>query len=101
LFPSKASYSLEFVRTAGRVVLTLVPALALKRRKINWVLKHGHDGHNPASEERKGVLLQRTQVLTRLNKILLAVPVLLVAATVIASLERTPLTGRCGDLHAC
>jgi Zn-dependent protease with chaperone function len=58
-----------------------------------------HTG-NPTPEKEKGMVLQRIRTLSRVNKILLSIPVILVLATVLASMERTPLTGRCvGTLY--
>lgn len=48
----------------------------------------------PGMEEKRPVILRRIRMRTILFHILVLTPVLLFWATIIASLERTPLTGR-------
>ena len=46
-------------------------------------------------EEKRPVILQKIRTRTILFHLMLLTPVLLFWATIVASLERTPLTGRC------
>ncbi|KIY71490.1 hypothetical protein CYLTODRAFT_429409 [Cylindrobasidium torrendii FP15055 ss-10] len=89
----KASTALEIARTAGRIVLTFVPLILFKNHKTRRVLKHFElDGD--AAEDKKNMLLKRIRNRTLLFHILLLIPTTLFWATIIASMERTPLTGR-------
>lgn len=90
----KASASLEIVRTAARVLLTFVPFLLLKNHKTRRVLKHGTIHGEPVSEEKKVALLKRLRTRTIVFHVLLSIPALVFWATIVASMERTPLTGR-------
>uniref|UniRef100_A0A0W0EZN5 Peptidase M48 domain-containing protein n=1 Tax=Moniliophthora roreri TaxID=221103 RepID=A0A0W0EZN5_MONRR len=90
----KASTALEIARTAGRIVLTFVPIILLKNHKSRRYLKHAELIGKPASEEKREQVLKRIRQRTIFFHILLAIPVTLFWATVIASMERTPLTGR-------
>jgi hypothetical protein len=72
-----------------------VPVLLLKNYASRKYLKYGDFMGDPPSEEKRGVLLERIRTLTKLHRILVAIPIILVTATVVASMERTPLTGRC------
>lgn len=86
----KASGSLELARIAGRVALSLAPFLFLKNRKsMKWLQKD-----LPGMEEKRPLVLRGIRTRTILFHILILTPVLLFWATIIASLERTPLTGR-------
>jgi cell division protein FtsL len=76
-------------------VLTFVPVLSLKSYGAQRYLQHVNHTGNPTPEKEKGRLLKRIRMLSRVNKILLSIPVIMVLATVLASMERTPLTGRC------
>ncbi|KAJ3512667.1 hypothetical protein NLJ89_g3389 [Agrocybe chaxingu] len=65
-----------------------------KKHKSKRVIKYAAIHGVPASEETKQKHLKKIRVSTKLLQLLLAVPFLLFWSTVIASLERTPLTGR-------
>lgn len=77
-------------RTAGRIVLTFVPIILLKNAKS----RHGLKKNPNASEEKVTRTLNKIKARTRVFQILLSIPTVLILATVLASLERTPLTGR-------
>ncbi|OCH94358.1 hypothetical protein OBBRIDRAFT_789265 [Obba rivulosa] len=89
----KASTTLEIARTAARITLTFVPVILLKnlksKKELRWAEKTGR-----TDEARKELVLKRIRNRTILFHALLLIPVLLFWATIAASLERTPLTGR-------
>lgn len=92
----KASSTIEFARTAGRVALTLVPLLLFKNRFARKYIKHHarfHDGQ-PVSEEKRALLLRRIRSNTLAFHMLLFVPVALFWVAILASAEQTPITGR-------
>ncbi|KAJ7639875.1 hypothetical protein DFH06DRAFT_1053620 [Mycena polygramma] len=90
----KTSAAMEVVRTAGRLVLTLVPIILLKNHKNRRQLKHAAIHGIPISEERTNTLLKRIRNRTLLFHALFLIPGFLFWSTIFASLERTPLTGR-------
>jgi hypothetical protein len=76
-------------------MFTFVPALAIGMAKSRrWLDQKDKDGSSSLPEAKRGLLLEKIRRLSKLNKALIAIPVVLVLATTIASLERTPLTGR-------
>jgi len=96
---------LEIIRTAGRVALTFIPVLLVKNhasrrilKKIELVKKESGDGTLPRSVKdfvsKQGNLLQSIRRRTIIFHALIFTPVILFWAAVVASLERTPLTGR-------
>lgn len=92
----KASTTLEVARTAGRIALTFLPLLLIKNRFNRKYIKHHEHFHNgePVPEERKALLLQRIRTRTIIFHMLLFIPVALFWVAILASAERTPLTGR-------
>ncbi|KAJ7931558.1 hypothetical protein B0H13DRAFT_1702127 [Mycena leptocephala] len=90
----KASATMELVRTAGRIVLTVLPVILIKNAKTRRHLKHAAIHGVPISEERTTTLLKRIRNRTLLFHALFFIPGILFWATIFASLERTPLTGR-------
>ncbi|KAJ7650235.1 hypothetical protein FB45DRAFT_887374 [Roridomyces roridus] len=90
----KASATMELVRTAGRVVLTVVPVLLFKNHKTRRHLKYAALHGVPLSEERTETLLKRMRQRTWLFHALFLIPGFLFWGTIFASLERAPLTGR-------
>ncbi|KAF9468064.1 peptidase family M48-domain-containing protein [Collybia nuda] len=90
----KASTSLEIARTAGRIALTFMPVILLTNRKSQIGMKIAALKGNPPSEESKTELLRKIRNRKVFLYILLLVPATLFWATIIASLEKTPLTGR-------
>ena len=79
---------------AARVVLTFVPIILLKnirsKKKLEFAEKYGH----PNLEKKRERTLEKIRKRTMLFHILIFIPVFLYWATIVASLERTPLTGR-------
>ncbi|KAJ7170705.1 hypothetical protein C8R43DRAFT_1059309 [Mycena crocata] len=90
----KASAAMELVRTAGRIVFTVVPVILIKNHKTRRHLKHAALHGVPLSEERTNTLLKRIRQRTWLFHALFFIPGFLFWSTILASLERTPLTGR-------
>jgi len=85
---------MEFVKTAGRIVLSVLPVLLIKNHKTRRHLKHAALQGVPLSEERTNTLLKRIRNRTWLFHVLFFIPGILFWSTILASLERTPLTGR-------
>ena len=79
---------------ASRVVLTFFPILLWKNMKSHRIIKYAAIHGVPAMEEHKKMHMDRIRSRTRLLQIILAIPVMLFWATIVASLECTPLTGR-------
>jgi hypothetical protein len=92
----QSSAGLEVARTAGRIALTFVPVLFLKNLGSRKYIQYATVNGNPVSEEKKSILLKRIRNRTILFYILLFTPLTLFWAAIMASLERTPLTGRYG-----
>ncbi|KAJ7285004.1 peptidase family M48-domain-containing protein [Mycena rebaudengoi] len=90
----KASAAMEVVRTAGRIVLTVLPVILIKNHKTRRHIKHAAIHGVPMSEERTNTLLKRIRNRTLFFHALFFIPGALFWATILASLERTPLTGR-------
>ncbi|KZS94198.1 hypothetical protein SISNIDRAFT_485120 [Sistotremastrum niveocremeum HHB9708] len=89
----KSSTALGIANTVVRVAMTLVPAIVVKHKMLRkWIRKIPE--HMPQWEHK----LPHLTKMLRYNKILLRVlfllPTILIAATMLASLERAPLTGR-------
>jgi hypothetical protein len=96
---------LEVIRTAGRVALTFIPVLLVKNhasrkllKRIEIVKKESGDSTLPRPVKEfvgsQGKLLQSIRRRTILFHALIFTPIVLFWAAVVASLERTPLTGR-------
>ncbi|KAL0954560.1 hypothetical protein HGRIS_003521 [Hohenbuehelia grisea] len=90
----KAAGSLELVRTAGRIALTFVPFVFLHNMKSKMIIKKAHIHGIVVTQEKKDLILKRMKRRTILLHLLLTVPAVLFWGTIVASLERTPLTGR-------
>lgn len=79
---------------AARVSLTFVPVLLLKnfksRKEIRWAEKISH----PELDRKRMINLKRIRTHTILFHALLLFPIALFWLTILASAERTPLTGR-------
>jgi len=81
---------MELAKTLSRVALSLAPLLFFNNRNSRRILQK----NLPGTEEERPVILQRIRARTFLFHVLIMTPILLFWATIIASLERTPLTGR-------
>lgn len=73
--------------------------LLFKNRMARKRLEHAHEhgtpaGHEALWEENKTRLAENIKKRTTLYQMLVLVPITLFFATITASLERTPLTGR-------
>ncbi|KAF8656244.1 hypothetical protein AX16_002680 [Volvariella volvacea WC 439] len=90
----KASTSMELARTAARITLTFFPFLLLLKRKARRHIKLAELLGNPPSPEKRSKIMRKLKINNFLLQLLLFVPFTLFWATIIASLERTPLTGR-------
>jgi hypothetical protein len=96
---------LEVIRTAGRVALTFIPVLLVKNhasrkilKRIEMVKKESGDSTLPRPVKefvaKQGKVLKSIRRRTILFHALVFTPFVLFWVAVIASLERTPLTGR-------
>ena len=81
-------------RTAARVALTLIPVLLLKNHRSKRYLAVAEARGHVIDDDRKDVVLKNIRFRNLLFQTLLLAPLLLFWATLLASLERTPLTGR-------
>ncbi|KIK10369.1 hypothetical protein K443DRAFT_670990 [Laccaria amethystina LaAM-08-1] len=90
----KASTAFGFTQTASRIALTFLPILWIGNRKSHRMIKYAAIHGIPTSPEKKEKHLKRIRISNRLLQILLFIPFTLFWATIVASLERTPLTGR-------
>ncbi|KAF9238523.1 hypothetical protein BU15DRAFT_47588 [Melanogaster broomeanus] len=91
----KASTTIEVARTAGRIALTFVPLILFKNRWTKKYIKHHDRFHGePVSEEKKAMLLKHLRLRTVFFHVLLFIPAALFWIAILASMERTPLTGR-------
>ncbi|OBZ72195.1 Survival factor 1 [Grifola frondosa] len=90
----KTSTALEFARMAARVGLTFLPIIMLKnmksKRQLRWAEAQGH----PDLDAKKDMVMRGIRNRTLVFHALLFIPIVLFWATILASLERTPLTGR-------
>ena len=93
--PTKTSTGFELAQTASRIALTFIPLVWLKNFKFLKVIKSGSIRGVPTTEEDKARYLKGLRHGRVLLRVLLSIPFVLFWATIIASLERTPLTGRC------
>ncbi|KIK63095.1 hypothetical protein GYMLUDRAFT_41406 [Collybiopsis luxurians FD-317 M1] len=90
----KSSAGLQLAQTAGRIALTFVPVILLKNHKSRRHIQFADIHSIPGTEEKKLILLQRIRKRTMFFHFLLAIPAALFWLVLIASMERTPLTGR-------
>ncbi|KAI0784254.1 peptidase family M48-domain-containing protein [Abortiporus biennis] len=90
----KTSTALEMARTAVRIALTFVPIILLKNHKSKRFLSKAEQWKIPDLDAKKDMIIKGIRHRTILFHVLLFAPFLLFWATIIASLERTPLTGR-------
>jgi hypothetical protein len=91
----KTSTGFEVARTASRIALTFIPLVWIKYYKVSRVVKTGSFRGVPTTEEDKVRFLKWLRNGKVMLRVLLSIPFILFSATIIASLERTPLTGRC------
>ncbi|KAF5342078.1 hypothetical protein D9611_001900 [Ephemerocybe angulata] len=89
-----ASTAFELARTTSRIALTFLPVLLFKRARSKRIVQHAHIHGIPLSEEKREKHMKKMQHTTRALQFLGVIPFILFWATIIASLEKTPLTGR-------
>ena len=80
----------------ARVGLTFVPLLLLGNMRSKKIIQKVDKWGIPNAEQKKEDMLRGIRQRTILFHILIFIPLILYWATIIASLERTPLTGRYG-----
>ncbi|GLB40384.1 putative peptidase family M48 [Lyophyllum shimeji] len=90
----KASTSLELARTAARIVLTFMPVILISNAKSKKIMRYNEIHGIPKSEESKERVLKQIRTRKYVLYGLLLVPATLFLATILASMEKTPLTGR-------
>ena len=79
----------------ARVSLTFVPILLLQNmRSKRWLQRVAEKDPHPKYDKKKEDILRGMRNRTIAFHILIFIPLALYWATIIASLERTPLTGR-------
>ncbi|EIW57450.1 uncharacterized protein TRAVEDRAFT_37917 [Trametes versicolor FP-101664 SS1] len=79
---------------AARIGLTFVPILLLGNLRSKKLIKVADEHKIPELVEKREEMLGKIRRNTVLFHILIFVPIIIFWATIIASLERTPLTGR-------
>lgn len=84
----------ELARTASRVALTFFPLLLFKNIRSRKMIKFAAIHGIPTSDELREKHMNKIKIRTKILHALLLVPFLLFWSTIVASLERTPLTGR-------
>ncbi|KAH7921032.1 hypothetical protein BV22DRAFT_1198490 [Leucogyrophana mollusca] len=92
----KASTTIEVARTAARIALTFVPLILFKNMRTKKYIAHHGRFHNgePASPEKKALLLKKIRKRTIAFHVLVFTPIALFWLALLASVEQTPLTGR-------
>jgi hypothetical protein len=96
----QTSTALEMARTVGRIALTFVPFLLFSNHRSRRWLRRAEayaskEGNKGPWEEKKTIETNRIKMRTGVLHVLLLFPISLFFVTILASLERTPLTGRC------
>ncbi|KAI0833334.1 peptidase family M48-domain-containing protein [Trametes gibbosa] len=90
----KTSTALEVARMAARIGLTFVPIILLGNMRAKKLIRIADEHKIPELVEKREHMLRKIRHSTILFHILIFVPIVIFWATIIASLERTPLTGR-------
>ncbi|CCM02219.1 uncharacterized protein FIBRA_04299 [Fibroporia radiculosa] len=93
----KTSSAIQVAGTVSRIALTFIPVVFLKNlkgRKILQRIDHKMSNGHTNLDEKRATLSKRVRQSTILFHVLLFTPVVLFWLTILASLERTPLTGR-------
>lgn len=88
--------AMDIIRTTARIALTFLPVILLKRfqmkRKLKWAEARGDQEMVDKIKTHMSVHNHRSKLMVYYG--LLIFPVIIFWATILASLERTPLTGR-------
>jgi len=92
----QSSFVFNWLQTIIRIALTLVPmALVRKHMGAKWIRKlDRHPNKFPELEAARPRLMRKIKINGIILRILLYLPTGLFALVVLASLERTPITGR-------
>lgn len=89
----KSSAALAFAQTAGRVTMSLLPVIFLKLKFTSKFLRKVPVDHPHFAHKREKMLRAQWKLWVVVG-VLVVVPLTLFVSTILASLERTPLTGR-------
>jgi hypothetical protein len=92
----QSSFVLNYMQGIIRIALTLVPiAIVRKHVGAKWIKKlDRYPNKYPELEAKRPSLMRKIKINAIILKVLLFVPAGLFGLVVLASLERTPLTGR-------
>lgn len=89
----KSSTALGVLNTTFRVALTFIPAFLIKSRMLRkWLYKISK--HAPHMDHKRPEIMRRLHIVRMIIRALWLIPTTLLMATLLASLERAPLTGR-------
>lgn len=92
----QASTALEIVRTAARIALTFIPVILVKnyrlKRKLQWAEERGDT--ELVNKLQNHIMVRSNRHRLIFFNVLLVIPVVIFWAIILASMERTPLTGR-------
>ncbi|KAJ1308079.1 hypothetical protein OPQ81_002144 [Rhizoctonia solani] len=89
----KTSTALAFAQTAGRITMSLLPVIFLKLKFASRFLRKVPVDHPHYAQKREKILRVRWKLWVAVG-VLVVVPLTLFVSAILASLERTPLTGR-------
>ncbi|QRW18456.1 Peptidase family M48 protein [Rhizoctonia solani] len=89
----KTSTALAFAQTAGRITMSLLPVIFLKLKFASRFLRKVPADHPHYAQKREKILRIRWKLWVAVG-VLVVVPLSLFVSAILASLERTPLTGR-------
>lgn len=94
ILAEQSSSALSVVQTVGRVALTLLPMAVLKRSIFQKLIKHLPLSEHPTLATMHQHMNDSIKMINVAVWALLIIPGSLFAATILASMERTPVTGR-------
>ncbi|KDN49875.1 hypothetical protein RSAG8_01940, partial [Rhizoctonia solani AG-8 WAC10335] len=89
----KTSTALAFAQTAGRITMSLLPVIFLKLKFTSRSLRKAPPDHPHYAQKRAKILRVQWKLWVAVG-VLVVVPLTLFVSAILASLERTPLTGR-------
>ncbi|CAE6504532.1 unnamed protein product [Rhizoctonia solani] len=89
----KTSTALAFAQTAGRITMSLLPVIFLKLKFASRFLRKVPVDHPHYAQKREKILRVQWKLWVAMG-VLVVVPLTLFVSAILASLERTPLTGR-------
>ena len=87
---------MEVIRTTARITLSLLPVFLIKNAAMKRKLRMAQESGDTEMIERiqKHMTVKKKKERMLIVHILLFIPVFIFWATILASMERTPLTGR-------